>query len=100
MKNAIRQLLSRPALQPAWTRLLKLCHAGMNCGGGQSVSHSGELGALDFVLRSVPASRPFVLFDVGANDGESLQAALERIDRDVRAYSFEPQSSSFDILRA
>jgi FkbM family methyltransferase len=100
MKNAIRQLISRPALQPAWIHLLKLCHAGMNCGGGQSVRHSGELGALDFVLRSVPASRPFVLFDVGANDGEYLQAALERIDRDVRAYSFEPQSSSFDILRA
>jgi FkbM family methyltransferase len=100
MKNQIRQMISRPALQPIWSQLLKLCHAGMNCGGGQSVFASGEIGALDFVLGVADASRPFVLFDVGANDGEYLQAALRRIHRDLRAFSFEPQSASFDRLRA
>jgi FkbM family methyltransferase len=100
MKNQIRQVISRPALQPIWSQLLKLCHAGMNCGGGQSVHASGEIGALDFVLGIADPSRPFVLFDVGANDGEYLQTALSRTHRDLRAFSFEPQSASFDRLRA
>ena len=71
----------------------------MNCGGGQSPYASGEIGALDFVLGIADSSRPFVLFDVGANDGEYLQAALHRIRSDLRAFSFEPQSASFDTLR-
>ncbi len=71
----------------------------MNCGGGQSVHNSGELHAIDFVLRPAP-SRPFVLFDVGANDGEYLEAVLPGLGSDARAFSFEPQSSSFAKLQA
>lgn len=100
MKNQIRQMISRPALQPIWMQFLKLCHAGMNCGGGQSVEYSGEIGALDLVLSVADRSAPFVLFDVGANDGEYLQVALSRINRDLRAFSFEPQSASCIALRA
>lgn len=100
MKNLIRDTISRPVFQPLWSQLLKLCHAGMNCGGGQSVEASGEIPALDFVLRTADPSHPFVLFDVGANDGGYLQMALSRTKRDIRVHSFEPQASSVNALRS
>jgi FkbM family methyltransferase len=99
MKDVIRGLLSRPALQPALLQLLKLCHAGLNYGGGQTVKDSGEVGALAFALRSLQRPAPRTLFDVGANDGEYLEAALKAMGPDARVYSFEPQSSSFETLR-
>jgi FkbM family methyltransferase len=99
-KRLIRQLISRPAFQPLWSGLLKLCHAGMNYGGGQSVGDSGEMEAMAFAMRSVKGSAPLVLFDVGANGGDYLQAAFAVLGKDVRAYSFEPQSSSFQELQS
>ena len=59
MKNAIRGLISRPATQPLFLQLLKLCHAAMNYGGGQTVDDSGEIEALEFVRRTMKLSRPF-----------------------------------------
>lgn len=97
----IRNLLSRPILQPAWEQLLKLCHAGMNYGGGQSVASSGELGALQFAARRFSINRPIVIFDVGANDGEYIEAIRSVISRDdVRIFSFEPQHSCFLTLQS
>jgi FkbM family methyltransferase len=77
---------------------MKLCHAGMNYGGGQEVETSGEIAALAFVAKSIERSDPLVLFDVGANRGTYLRAALDTLGNHVRAYSFEPQSSSFLAL--
>ena len=87
-------------LQPVWLQLLKLCHAGLNYGGGQTVESSGEIGALDFAVRSIDHPEVLTLFDVGANDGEYLQAALNVLGNKVKAFSFEPQSSSLEILRS
>jgi FkbM family methyltransferase len=98
VKNAVRGLLSRPSTQPLLLWLLKLCHAGLNYGGGQSVTDSGEIGALKFVSAKWRRS-PFVLFDVGANDGNYLNAALDTIGNRLKAWSFEPQSASFRKLR-
>lgn len=99
MKNAIRGLISRPSTQPLFLRLLKLCHAAMNYGGGQTVDDSGEIEALEFVRRTMKLSRPFTLFDVGANDGRYLHFAFQALGEQARAYSFEPQSESFERLR-
>jgi len=100
MKKALRNLLSRPLLQPVAMQLLKLCHATMNYGGGQTVNESGELAALRFVQALVPANSesPFILFDVGANDGGYLQSALPILGPNVRTWSFEPQSACFQLL--
>jgi hypothetical protein len=100
MKNAIRNLLSRPWLQPPLAVLLKICHAGLNYGGGQSVSDSGEIGALRFALNMSGKAGDFVVFDVGANDGAYVEAALRVVDGRLRAFSFEPQDACFEILRA
>lgn len=100
MKRAVRQLLSRPSTQPVLLQLLKLCHAGLNYGGGQCVADSGEVAALEFVRDALGRAKPLMLFDVGANDGEYLQIALRVLGNRVNAYSFEPQSGSFERLRA
>lgn len=101
LKDSVRNFFSRPGFQPVWSQLLKLCHAGMNCGGGQSVESSGELEALAFAIRSLkgPSSDGVVLFDVGAHDGEYLEAVLPVLGESARVFSFEPQSSSFQILQ-
>ena len=99
MKNTVRGLLSRPSTQPVLLWLLKLCHAGLNYGGGQSVADSGEIGALKFVKARGQRSAPFVLFDVGANDGDYLNAALDTVGDRLKAWSFEPQSACFRKLR-
>jgi FkbM family methyltransferase len=100
MKNTIRNLLSRPWLQPPLAALLRLCHAGLNYGGGQSVSDSGEIGALRFALNQSEKAGDFVLFDVGAHDGAYVEAALRVVDGRLKAFCFEPQDASFEILRA
>ena len=100
MRQAIRGLLSRPITQPALLKLLKLCHAGLNYGGGQSVESSGEVGALRFLAGAHRRSGPFTLFDVGANDGEYLAVALRVLGDMRKIYSFEPQTASFEKLRA
>jgi FkbM family methyltransferase len=98
MKNAVRNVLSRPVLQPVLEKMLKLCHAGLNYGGGQTVEQSGELGALEFVRKTVRSSSPLVLFDVGANNGGYLNAALNVLGAGVEAHSFEPASATFESL--
>jgi FkbM family methyltransferase len=97
--SLLRNLISRPSSQALWLKLLKLSHAGLNYGGGQTVEESGEVEALRFVrdLQRVPG--PFTLFDVGANDGGYLSRALETLGKAVTVYSFEPQSVSFEVLR-
>jgi FkbM family methyltransferase len=100
MRDGIRSVVSRPVSQPIFEQLLKLCHAAMNYGGAQSVEYSGETGALEFVRDTVGKSEPFVLFDVGANDGEYLQVALNTIGPRTVAYSFEPQSHCYEMLSA
>jgi FkbM family methyltransferase len=100
IKNTIRNLLSRPLLQPPLAALLTACHAGLNYGGGQAVSDSGEIGALRFALNKWGGAGQFVVFDVGAHDGAYLEAALEVVGGRLRAVSFEPQDACFEILRA
>jgi FkbM family methyltransferase len=101
IKNQIRNLISKPALQPFWLRLLKLSHAGMNYGGGMEVRNSGELGALAFAARTFSPDQPIVLFDVGANQGEYFEAACSMLRReDLRIFAFDPQRSCFLALQA
>src|SRR5579871_5376266 len=98
LKKLVRNLISRPAFQPLWERALKLCHAGLNCGGGQWVGDSGEVGALRFACAKLGAETEFTLFDVGANDGSYLQMARDVMGQKLRAFSFEPQGASFRAL--
>lgn len=55
--------------------------------------------ALEFLRSANTSSRPFTLFDVGANDGQYLSCALRVLGKEVNAYSFEPHSDGFEALR-
>jgi hypothetical protein len=80
--------------------LLRICHAGLNYGGGQAVWDSDEVGVLRFALGLSGKARDFVAFDVGAQRGDYVEAALRVVGGRLRAFSFEPQDLSFEILRA
>jgi len=96
LNDGIRYVVSRPALQPLWSKLLKLCHAGMNYGGGQAVRNSGELSALALLAQRFSPHEEVVIFDVGANDGEYAEAASRVFQQHRRRiFCFEPQRSSF-----
>jgi FkbM family methyltransferase len=98
IKDAIRGLTSRPITQPIYFQLARLCDAGMNYGGGHSVVNSGEKEALLHLHKLFGGVRALTLFDVGANDGEYLEASLQVFGNQVTAWSFEPQSTSFAQL--
>lgn len=95
--DLIRNLISRPATQSLFLKMLKLSHAALNYGGGQGVRNSGEIGALHFLRRQLSKDQ-FTVFDVGANDGDYLSAALDALPK-VQAHSFEPQQDSFEKLK-
>ncbi len=81
-------------------QMLKLCHAGMNYGGGHSPADSGERNALALVRKSVDPSLGLTLFDIGANDGEYLKHALEILGDRAKIYAFEPQALCHERLCA
>jgi len=93
IKNVLRGLISRPPTQPFFLKLLKLCHAALNYGGGQAVEDSGEIDAMRFLRGSENSS--WVVFDVGANNGQYLAQLLKIFPNGIKAYSFEPQAECF-----
>jgi len=100
LQYQIRNLLSRPSTQPLFSRLLTLCHAALNYGGGQSVGSSGELDVLRLLRDASWRSNPCTVFDVGANDGEYLTAVLDVLGEGARVWCFEPHASSFRALQS
>jgi FkbM family methyltransferase len=100
LSNRYRDLLSRPSTQSFFLQILKLCHAALNYGGGQSVDHSGELNVLRCVRDASWLSTPAVIFDVGANDGEYARAASQILGDVAQIWAFEPQSACFQALQS
>ena len=94
-KSAVQAMAASPLAV-----LLRICHAGLNYGGGQAVWDSDEVGVLRFALGLSGKARDFVAFDVGAQRGDYVEAALRVVGGRLRAFSFEPQDLSFEILRA
>jgi FkbM family methyltransferase len=87
----LRGAISRPCMQPLWRVLLKLSHAGMNTGGGQSVCDSGEDFALHRVMKLVRRNERMVIFDVGAHNGEYALMVSQVLSKGDYLYCFEPQ---------
>jgi len=94
-KSAIKAVAAAPL-----AALLRVCHNGLNYGGGEAVSDSGEIGAPRFDLDKSGRAGDFLVFDVGAHDGAYLEAALHMVDGRLRAFSFEPKDACVEILRA
>ena len=81
-------------LQPFFRRMHQLALRGMGIGNGGTVDQSGEAMAMVYVkdqlLRAYPG-RALTIFDVGANSGQFLSAALKVFGLErVEYHSFEP----------
>lgn len=100
LHHQIRNLLSRPSTQPLFSRLLTLCHAALNYGGGQSVSSSGEMDVLRLLRDASWRTTPSTIFDVGANDGEYLRAVLDILGDRAQVWCFEPQAATYRTLES
>lgn len=94
----IRHLLARRVLHPFWERVNKASLYGMNVGGGNTVSRSGELWVIDFFSRQYPNNKPVIVFDVGAHVGHYASAMISRFGKSALLYCFEPSRSSFEAL--
>jgi FkbM family methyltransferase len=98
MEQTLRWLISRPWLQPFWEKTLKLCHAGMNVGGGYNIKDSGEQQALNWYLTKVNIKDSYCVFDVGASEGKFTNNVIELLGAKANIYCFEPQTKCYDIL--
>jgi FkbM family methyltransferase len=69
----------------------------MGVGAGAHTGSSGEASILAKLVRH--GTSPFVIFDVGANQGQFLQLALDNVDNPkMQIHCFEPASAAFSIL--
>lgn len=66
-------------------------------GIGADVTTSGEIAVIDLLRRS---GKTFLrIFDVGANLGQFVSLALDRLEsRDIELYCFEPSRRTFERL--
>lgn len=98
MEQTLRWVISRPWLQPLWEKTLKLCHAGMNVGGGYAIKNSGEKQALYWYFTSFNIKDSYCVFDVGASQGEFANDIIEILGDKANIYCFEPQTKCHDSL--
>jgi FkbM family methyltransferase len=98
-KHILATFEGRRALQSFFEGLQRVALRGMHYGAGSDeIDTSGERGVIDRLAeRSVGRARLRV-FDVGANVGDYTKALLDRFQRNVDVFAFEPARSSFDRL--
>lgn len=94
----LRPGLRRPFLQPMWQSVHRLSLWGMNIGPAGRLEDSSEEWILDWCFRRSPRSRPFVLFDGGANVGDYTKDAIRIAGARLQAYCFEPAPTTFSQL--
>jgi len=89
-------LANRPG-QYLLRKQVKLCHWLMGVGAGAEVDDSGEVAVMKRFIRQ--QDRELVVFDVGANCGQFLNLAVQRLGDRLRAiHSFEPAAATFAAL--
>ncbi|BAZ16088.1 hypothetical protein NIES4071_79630 [Calothrix sp. NIES-4071] len=98
MEQTLRRIISRPWLQPFWEKTLKLCHAGMNVGGGYDIKDSGEQQALNWYFTKVNIKDNYCVFDVGASTGQFANDVIEILGAKANIYCFEPQNKCYVSL--
>jgi FkbM family methyltransferase len=97
-EHTIRWIISRPLLQPLWEKGLKLCHLGMNVGGGYAIKTSGEQEALKWYFNKINIKDSYCVFDIGANQGEFTNNVIALLGNKATIFCFEPQNNCYDSL--
>jgi len=84
-------------IQSFLEKRVKFCQNLMGIGSASSASSSGEFSV--FKLLKTKLEEPFCIFDVGANKGQFLGLALDKLgDRDFSIHCFEPSKETFSKL--
>ncbi|MBF2065556.1 MAG: FkbM family methyltransferase [Calothrix sp. C42_A2020_038] len=97
-EQTVRWIISRPWLQPIWEKGLKLCHAGMNVGGGHEIENSGEQQTLHWYFTKINVQDNYCVFDVGASRGEFTNKVIALLENKAKIFCFEPQNTCYEIL--
>lgn len=102
MKNSIKKIVffltGNKLSQKILEKTVFVCEYFMGIGSGSGVDNSGEKTVFE-ILKKLTHEH-FVIFDVGANQGQFLKIALENTRNLKRTiYSFEPSKRTFEMLQ-
>ena len=99
----IRRINGRKKWQKFFEKIHFISLYGMNIGGGSHLSESGEAQMIEGLLkRHFPKGDPFILFDVGANQGEYCILAENlavKLGLRINGFLFEPNQIHAERLR-
>ena len=73
---------------------------GLNFGNGSSINLSGEIGLLKTLNKKFVEPRKYIIFDVGANQGDYCTEVLNNLKvNDLEIWCFEPSLTTFQMLQ-
>ena len=104
LKTLVHKLLflfSWPCFHAFYDILRVFALAGMGIGTGDRIESSGEILALRrmrYALIHHYAAQQWVVFDVGANQGDFTAAAITALGSRASIYAFEPSQTTYDYL--
>lgn len=91
----------RKRLQKLFNLTKNLSLQGLNFSNGSSIEISGELTLMKLLARKFSEYRPYIIFDVGANQGDYCAALIDNIPiKDLQIWCFEPSVDTFKKLQA
>ncbi len=87
----------KKAFQPIFKKFFDISIEGLNIGtGGGSIYQNGELFAARYALSKEQTP---IVFDVGAQGGDYIQAILNFSKNQAKIYAFEPCSRDYQLLK-
>jgi FkbM family methyltransferase len=97
--HLIRGYTGKKEYQPFFERMHRWALEGMAIGTGGSLETSGELNTITYIKDRLGSSGKFIIFDVGANQGQYTQNLLRLFGNNVVIYAFEPMDKLFNLLQ-
>lgn len=100
-KKKIVQLICRLRLQRLMQKLHLFALTGMNYGNANALefADTGEVHAMDYVIKKLSGQQRFVFFDVGANRGDYTKLILSKVQtKQLNIYAFEPVKQTYACL--
>lgn len=73
---------------------------GLNYGDGASIELGGEIGLMKLLATNFNEERTYIIFDVGANQGDYCTELVKNINIDkLKIWCFEPSKDTFEKLK-
>lgn len=97
-KNLLVRISGNAFMQNLLAKQVRIMKHAMGIGSSGDFNSDGEFAVFDLLKRH--SQQPFCVFDVGANKGQFLRHAIDRMaQHDYRIHCFEPGSETFRMLR-